>query len=231
MSQDGQTGCRVAIYARCSTTEKQQDVNVQLTELRRHCQVMGWSFTEFAEYDSGYRGEQPKLHELLSRIRRHEFDCLLVYSLDRLSRRPPSYTNRLLDELVEQQGVRFISKLEGIDSANELSWNMVRPILAYFANLFSRNLSEKIKLGIKTKREKGVYRGGRPRKAVDPDRLKALLLTRNGDGWRKLAQRYNEGLRSDQQVSFSLLRKVIQQLQFASQQPTNGAVSITPAPR
>ena len=217
------------IYARCSTDESRQNVEVQLAELRRHCQAMGWEYTEFSEYDSGFTGEQPVLQDLLRRIKRHEFDCLLVYSLDRLSRRPPSYTNRLLDELVEQQGIRFISKLEGIDSANELSWNMVRPILAYFANLFSRNLSEKIKLGIKTKREKGVYRGGRPRKVVDPDRLKALLLTKNGDGWRKLAQRYNEGLRSDQQVSFSLLRKVVQQLQFASQQPTNGAVKIPSA--
>ena len=166
---------RAVVYARCSTDESRQNVDVQLAELRRHCQVMGWGCAEFSEYDSGFTGEQPVPQDLLRRIKRHEFDCLLVYSLDRLSRRPPSYTNRLLDELVEQQGIRFISKLEGIDSANELTWNVVRPIFSYFANLFSRNLSAKIRAGIQHKRERGDYRGGRPAKRVDANRLKAWV--------------------------------------------------------
>jgi DNA invertase Pin-like site-specific DNA recombinase len=210
---------KVAVYARCSTSDDRQTVDVQLVELRRHCEAMGWPYEEFSEYDSGYKGEQPKLQEVLSRIKRHEFDCLLVYSLDRLSRKVPSYTNRLLDELVEHQGIRFISKLESIDSANELTWNVVRPIFAYFANLYSRGLSERIKAGIQHKRQRGLYKGGRPKKIVDADRLRALLLARNGAGWRKLAQQYNEGLRSEQQISFSLLRRVATQVQFNGDQP------------
>lgn len=206
---------RVALYARCSTSEERQTVEVQLVELRRYCEAMGWPYEEFSEYDSGYKGEQSKLREVLSRIHRHDFDCLLVYSLDRLSRKLPSYTNRLLDELVEHHGVRFISKLEGIDSANELTWNVVRPIFAYFANLYSRGLSERIKAGIQHKRQRGLYKGGRPKKIVDADRLRTLLLTRNGTGWRKLAGRYNQGLRPEQQISFSLLRRVAKQVQFS----------------
>jgi len=208
---------KAAVYCRCSTSlEKGQDVAVQAAELRRYCEAMGWDYEAFSEYDSGWKGEQPVLQDVLRRIKRQEFDCLIVHSLDRLSRKSPSYTNRLLDELVEGHGVRFISKVEAIDSANELTWNVVRPIFAYFANLYSRGLSTRIRAGIQHKRERGQYRGGRPRKAVDADRLKTLLSARNGSGWRKLAERYNEGLRPEQQVSFSLLRRVANQLQFGN---------------
>ena len=214
MLTNGKPIRKVAVYARCSTTDERQTVDVQLEELRRYCEAMGWQYAEFSEYDSGWTGEQPILQDVLARIKRQEFDCLLVYSLDRLSRKAPSYTNRLLDELTEQYGVRFISKLEGIDSANELTWNVVRPLFAYFSNLFSRNLSEKIRAGIRHKREKGVYRGGRPPKTVNVERLKALRLSNNGYGWRRLTQAYNEGLPDREQVSASLLRRVCQKLSF-----------------
>jgi DNA invertase Pin-like site-specific DNA recombinase len=178
-----ETPVQAVVYARCSTDERRQDVEVQLAELRRYCQAYGWPFDEVWEYDSGFKGEQPNLKALLERVRRQEYRVLLVYSLDRLSRQAPSKTNRLLDELVERDGCRFISRLEGIDSDNELTWNVVRPIFAYFANLFSRNLSERIRAGIAVKRQKGAYRGGRPSKLVDLERLRALCRS-NGYGWR-----------------------------------------------
>ena len=209
---------RAVIYSRCSTDEARQDTENQLRELRRYCEAYGWPFDEISEYHSAYKdGGQPKLQAVLERIRRQEFAALLVYSLDRLSRQAPSQTNRLLDELVEAHGCRFISRLEGIDSANELTWNVVRPIFAYFANLFSRNLSQKIRAGIHHQQERGTYRGGRPAKTVDAERLKALRLAHGGYGWRRLTAAYNEGLPTRQQVSTTLLRRVCRKLSF---QPT-----------
>ena len=224
MWQNGQKPVKkVAIYARCSTTDERQTVDVQLGELRRYCEAMGWQYGEFSEYDSGWTGEQPVLQDVLTRIKRQEFDCLLVYSLDRLSRKAPSYTNRLLDELTEQYGVRFISKLEGIDSANELTWNVVRPIFAHFSNLFSRNLSEKIRAGIRHKQQNG-WKAGRKPKVVNVERLKKLRAEYQSYGYRRLATVYNEGLPSSQQVCFSLLRKVLLRLSF-SVEHENGAIS------
>ena len=118
-----------------------------------------------------------------------------------------------------QDGCRFISRLEGIDSDNELTWNVVRPLFAYFANVFSRNLSEKIKLGIKTQREQGTYRGGRPSKQLDVDRLRAIRLSHPAVGWRTLTKLYNDGLLDKQQVSFTLLRRVYQKLPLAGGGP------------
>ena len=224
MLTNGKPIRKVAVYARVSTpTAERQTVDVQLEELGRHCEVMGWSYEQFSEHDSGWTGEQPILQEVLTRIRRHEFDCLLVYSLDRLSRKTPSYTNRLLDELVEQQGVRFISKLESIDSANELTWNVIRPLMAYYANLFSRNLSEKIRAGIRHKQQNG-WKAGRKPKVVDADRLKRLREAHKDYGYRRLAEVYNEGLPPSQQVCFSLLRKVLLRLSFSAEHE-NGTIS------
>lgn len=204
---------KVAIYARCSTDEKRQNVEVQLVELRRYCQAYGWEYEEFSEYDSGYSGAQPALKSLLERIRRKEYSALLVYSLDRFSRQHPSKVNAWLDQIVYQFGCRFISLQEGLDSKDEMKWHVVRPLFSYFANIFSRNLSEKIKAGIRTKREKGVYKGGRPAKRVDLERLKAVRKANNGRGWRLLANSYNQGLPTNQQVSYVLLRRVTQQFE------------------
>lgn len=215
---------RVAIYARCSTDEARQTVDVQVEELRRYSTAFGWPYEVFSEYDSGYRGEQPVLKELLERIRHQEFDLLLTYSLDRLSRQSPSYTNRLLDELVEQHGCRFISRLENIDSENELTWNIVRPIMAYYSNLFSRNLSEKIRAGIRHKQANG-WKAGRKPKVINVERLRELRLKHQGYGYRRLAEAYNEGLPSSQQVCFSLLRKVLLKLSFATEHE-NGAKTV-----
>ena len=225
MSQNGTL--RAVVYARCSTEDSRQDVENQLRELRRYCQAYGWTFDEVSEYDSAFKGTQPKLQAVLEQIRRKEYDAFLVYSLDRFSRQHPSKVNALLDQVVYQYGCRFIAMQEGLDSSNEMVWQVIKPLFSWFAHVFSRNLSEKIRAGIQTKKERGTYRGGRPRKSVNPDRLKALLLTKRGDGWRKLAQRYNEGLRSDQQVSFSLLRKVVQQLQFTHHSTTEKITSTT----
>ena len=216
MLTNGKPIRKVAVYARCSTTDERQTVEVQLVELRRYCTTMGWDFEEFAEYESAYKGEQPKLQEVLSRIKHHEFDCLLVYSLDRLSRKAPSYTNRLLDELVEEQGVTFISKLEGINSSNPLTWNVVRPIFSYFAHVYSQQLSSKIKDGIRHKQQNG-WKAGRKPKVINVERLRELRLKHQDYGYRRLAGAYNEGLPSSQQVCFSLLRKVLLRLSFGTE--------------
>lgn len=208
---------KAVIYARCSTDESRQDTEMQLAELRRYCEAFGLACDEVSEYDSAFKGTQPKLQEVLERIRRKDYDVLLVYSLDRFSRQAPSKVNRLLDAIVERDGCRFISRQEGIDSENELVWNAIRPLFSWFAFVYSRNLSEKIKAGIRTKREKGVYRGGRPAKQIDVERLKALRLSNNGYGWRRLTAAYNEGLPDRQQVSVSLLRRVCQKLSFKTE--------------
>ena len=94
---------RTVIYARCSTDESKQDVEVQLKELRRYCGAYGWTCDEVSEYGSGFKKDnQPKLDEILEKIRLKKYDILIVYSMDRFSRQSPSKINALLDRIVEE---------------------------------------------------------------------------------------------------------------------------------
>ena len=60
---------KAVIYARCSTDEARQDTENQLQELRQYCAAFGWQCDEVSEYDSGFKGTQPKLQEILERYK------------------------------------------------------------------------------------------------------------------------------------------------------------------
>ena len=198
---------KVAIYSRCSTDEKRQDTDVQLKELRRYVKAYGWQYDEVSEYGSGFKGEQPKLDEVIEKIRKKHYSILLVYSLDRFSRQHPKKTNALLDQIVYDYKCRFISLKEGIDSENEMIWHVIRPLFSYFANVFSRQLSEKIRAGIQNKKEKGLYVGGRPKKSVDLQKLKGFSAT--GKSLRGVAEDYNYGLPLSQRISHTQVSRLL----------------------
>lgn len=202
---------RAAIYARCSTDEKKQDVQLQLQDLRRYCEAYGWDYDEVFEYESSFNGIPPKLKQLLKSIHLKKYNILLVSTLDRFSRAHPKQTNALLDQIVYQYRCRFISLMEGIDSDNEMTWHAVRPLFTYFANMYSRTLSEKVRRGILKKKESGQYAGGRPPKQPDIVRLKTISseLRATGNGYRKVAEVYNQGLSKKQQVSYSTIKRVL----------------------
>jgi len=202
---------KAVIYARCSTDEKRQDVEVQLKELRRYCEAYNWKYDEVFEYESGFNGTPPKLNEVLESIRLKHYNVLLVYTLDRFSRSHPKTINSLLDQIVYQYRCRFISMMEGIDSDNEMVWHVVRPLFTYFANMYSRTLSEKVKRGISSQKAKGQYEGGRPSKQPDITRLKAIAsqLQANGNGYRKIAKAYNAESSKSQQLSYSTISRIL----------------------
>jgi DNA invertase Pin-like site-specific DNA recombinase len=205
--EKGEMTMKVVIYSRCSTDEKRQDTEVQLKELRRYCKAYSWQYDEVSEYGSGFKDEQPKLKKVIEKIRLKHYACILVYSLDRFSRQHPKKTNALLDQLVYDHECRFIALKEGIDSQNEMIWNVIKPLFSYFSHVFSRQLSEKIRAGIKNKREKGQYRGGRPKKKYDLAKLKALAV--NGSSLREIARRYNAGLTNSRRVSHTQVGRVL----------------------
>ena len=198
---------KAIIYSRCSTDETRQDTDVQLKELRRYAEAFNWEWDEVSEYGSGYKGNQPKLSQIIEKVRRKEYAIFLVYSLDRFSRQAPRKTNALLDQIVYDYKCRFISLKESIDSDNSMVWNVMKPLFTYFANTFSQQLSEKIKAGIKNKQEKGTYKGGRPKKTYDLVKLREL--SNLGCGIRKIAEFYNEGLPKKQHISHMQVSRIL----------------------
>lgn len=155
---------RAIIYARCSTDEKKQDVEVQLKELREYCKNQGWPYDELSDYGSGYKGLPENLKKVLSLIEKGFYQVLVVHSLSRFSRQHPRTTEKLLTFVTDR--ARFISMQERLDSENEMLWYSFKGFLIYMNNLFSKNLSEKTKLGMQRAKEKGKVLG-RPRGSKD----------------------------------------------------------------
>ena len=84
-------------------------------------------------------------------------------------------------------------------------------MMTYFANVYSRKLSERVKNGIKRAKEKKTYNGGRPKKEIDPERLMDIK-ERFLDGRlsiRKARDEYNEGLPRKQWIVKSKMAELL----------------------
>lgn len=156
---------RAIIYARCSTDESKQDVEVQLKQLREYCKNNNWNYDEVFEYASGSKGIPQKLQKVLDLITQRVYQVIIVHSLDRFSRQPPRVTEQLLNHITDCN-CRFIAIGHNLDSDNEMTWYAFKGLFSYFSNMYSKQLSEKVKLGMERAREKGKHIG-RPRGSLD----------------------------------------------------------------
>lgn len=159
---------KAIIYARCSTDEKRQDVDIQTQELKDYCDRQGWDYDVVQEYSSASKEVPEKLRKLLAEIKNKHYDIFLVYDLTRFSRLHPTTTSKMMDYIVEQ-GCRFLSLQDNLDSKDEIKWLVIKPIFQYLAWVYSRNLSEKVKLGMKKKMKEGKH-CGRPKGSKDKKR-------------------------------------------------------------
>jgi len=141
------------IICRCSTDENTQDVTLQIKPCSDYCDRQGWSYDVLSYYASGSKGIPPELQQALDSIVKKEYKIVLVYSMDRFSRQIPSLTEKMLNYITEC-GCRFITILENLDSDNPMLWYSMKGMWLYFANLYSLNLSKKVKLGMEAQAEK-----------------------------------------------------------------------------
>ena len=146
---------RVAIYARVSTDDKGQDPENQLRQLRQWCERMGYPVVrEYVEHESGKGVEyRRKLAEMFADGARRDFDLLLVWSLDRLSREGMAATVMHLQRLASH-GVAFRSFTEEhLSTENELVRNVLLAVLASLAKLEREKISQRTKAGLERARD------------------------------------------------------------------------------
>src|SRR5689334_10618324 len=91
---------RIALYARVSTKDGQQDTENQLVQLRGYAAQMGWQIvSEFVDHESGSKSDREQLQEMFKAASQRKFDVLLFWSLDRLSREGVLPTLQYLNRL------------------------------------------------------------------------------------------------------------------------------------
>jgi DNA invertase Pin-like site-specific DNA recombinase len=100
---------KIAIYARVSTNNKGQDVDMQLIDMRKSIESKGWSlFKEYVDRGvSGSKSSRPQLDKLMRDAAEKKFDAVLVWKLDRFGRSVRHLVNAIAE--LESFGVAFIS--------------------------------------------------------------------------------------------------------------------------
>jgi len=149
---------KIGLYGRVSTTDKGQDVEMQLRDLRAYAQARGWVvFDEYLDLgESGAKDSRPELNRLLQDARKRRIDGILVWRLDRFGRSLKHLINTL-DEL-KALGINFISYSESLDFTTSTG-QLLFHLLGAFAE-FERNIiKERVRAGINHARQKGIKLG------------------------------------------------------------------------
>ena len=95
---------RVAVYARVSTHNGQQDPEMQLRGLRDYCAHRAWEVVgEYTDHLSGAKDKRPQLDRLMKDAHRRRFDAMLVWKLDRFGHS----LRHLVNALAELEALRI----------------------------------------------------------------------------------------------------------------------------
>ena|SRR5262252_1676162 len=173
-----------ALYARVSTDD--QRCQLQLDELRAYVQRRGW--TLYAEYvDTGWSGakaDRPQLMRLMTAARKHMFDCVLCWKLDRFGRSVANFCKNLED--LNSWGVRFMCVTQSIDTDQQNPGSkLLMQILAAVAEFEREMIRERIKAGLASAVRRGSKLG---RKPVVVDKVKVLEMRLRGKTIRAIAK-------------------------------------------
>ncbi|MBS4538253.1 recombinase family protein [Clostridium sp. D2Q-11] len=152
---------KVAIYIRVSTQEQAKEgysIPAQKDKLLAYCTAKNWSIYD-VYIDGGFSGgniNRPALKELLDNL--DNFDIVLVYKLDRLSRSQKDTLHLIEDEFLNKN-VDFVSLLEAFDTTSPFGKAMIG-ILSVFAQLERETIKQRAKLGKERRAKEGLWRGG-----------------------------------------------------------------------
>jgi DNA invertase Pin-like site-specific DNA recombinase len=177
---------RVALYARVSTKDGRQDTENQLIALREYCGKQGWEIAgEYVDHETGGTSKRPHFQRMFADARARQFDLVLFWSLDRLSREGVSATLNHLERLTAA-GVNWRSFTEEYLDSCGIFRDAVLSILATIAKQERVRRSERAAAAIARLRRSGhTEHLGRPRLVVD--RAKARQLHEQGLSVRKIA--------------------------------------------
>jgi DNA invertase Pin-like site-specific DNA recombinase len=175
---------RVAIYARVSTTNHGQDVNLQTRELREYCERRGFQIVgEYTDIGiSGSKDSRPELNRLMADAKHRRFDEVCVWKLDRFGRSLRHLVNALAD--IESLGISFVSLKDNLDLGTP-SGRLMFQIIGAMAEFERSLIQERVKAGLRNARAKGK-RLGRPKVNVDVARIATLRA--EGLSWAKIGE-------------------------------------------
>ena len=152
---------KVGLYGRVSTTDKGQDPELQLKDLRTYSNARGWKvFSEYVDRgESGAKERRPELDRLMEDARKRRIDGILVWKLDRFGRSLKSLVTTL--EELRALGIQFVSYTENLDFSTPAGRAMAN-LIGVFAEFERDLIRERVRAGIQNAKSKGIRVGRRP---------------------------------------------------------------------
>jgi DNA invertase Pin-like site-specific DNA recombinase len=183
------TSNRVALYARVSTSNGQQDPEMQLRELREYAKHRELTIVgEYIDRMTGSKDSRPALNRLMADAGQRKFDAVLVWKLDRFGRSLRHLVNALAE--LEALGLTFISLRDNLDLSTP-SGRLMFQIIGAMAEFERSLIQERVKAGLRNARAKGRHLG-RPRAVVDE--AEVLAMRKAGASWRAIAKEVGVGV-------------------------------------
>jgi site-specific DNA recombinase len=200
---------RVCIYTRISTDEENQPTSLhsQRERLQAFCQAQeGWRIVAHKQDQAtGTKLDRPGLQAALDLARTGAVDMLLVYRVDRLSRKVRQLAQ--LAEELDTLNVVLRSATEPFDTG-AAAGRMMLQMLAVFAEFEHATIVDRVSAGIERRAKEGRWFGGRPPfgytfssedRVLVPDPVKAPVVQRVFDlyarqrlGTRTIAQQLRD---------------------------------------
>jgi len=153
-----------AIYLRISredeNTEQSASIDNQRDIITRYVLEQGWNIVDVYA-DDGYSGlnyDRPDFKRMIADIESKKVNLVITKDLSRLGR---DYidTGYYLERYFPQKNVRYIALGDGIDTFVKSGNNDMSPFKAVINDLYAKDISNKIKAVMDTKRKNGKFIG------------------------------------------------------------------------
>lgn len=169
---------KAAIYIRVSTKEQTENYSIpfQKEKLEAYCKSKDWEIYD-TYIDPGHSGatiDRPDMHRLINDL--HNFDTVVVYKLDRLSRSQRD-TLELIEDYFLKNEVNFASVTENLDTSTPMGRAMIG-IMSAFAQLEREMIAERMRSGHIKRAEEGLRGMGGNHDPAGYKREKGQLITK-----------------------------------------------------
>ena len=183
---------RVVLYGRVSTV-LHQDVETQMKELRELCKNKNWEIVdEYTDVISGAKEKRVSLDKLMKDGLLGKFDCVCVYSVDRLSRSVKHFVETIKE--LDEMKIKVFFLREGIDTTSGVMGKCLLQIMSVIGELERSLIRERIRLGVKNY----IRKNGRwtKRKSYISSKVKnnVIELRKSGLGIRKISSQMKIGV-------------------------------------
>ena len=164
---------KVAIYIRLSKEDidrefdESESIKNQKTLLIEYVQNLGWKYELVDIYiDQGFTGtnfNRPDFQRMVRDIENGKVNMVITKDLSRLGR---DYieTGEYIEKWFPEHEVRYVSVTDGIDTfATNNGNNDIAPFKSILNDMYSKDLSKKIRIALHTMQKQGKWVGGKRR--------------------------------------------------------------------